>query len=405
MNRNALIHPLAVALLLTSLALAGACQWLPPLRAWAWLAGWLVVWGVGAYAVTMIGLGWAGRLSEPLELRELHAIRQALARRLTQQRAREREGPATTWTSVLSEAVERIDDDVEPALRELLLRHESVSRHLRLYESGRLPLPDQEFVRRLRTIEWRQRAAIDESVRQASNAEAALLALLEERHDGDVAERARGWTDELLLLHDTLVSALSGDPNVVELREPIRETDATNGEPASPAELPLAEYRVSARRNGAVAGAGVLARHVEEALRSLSNLGALGTCELVADLPHTLGAARGGRDGELSEPTPLEQAQTLHEVLRAAIDRLKPANGPNPVDGVPSLGHEILLEEYVLRRSTRNIMVRHFVSESTLHRHRHAAIRALANDLMAHEKRLARGRTNGSAATSAGAMH
>jgi hypothetical protein len=258
-------------------------------------------------------------------------------------------------------------------------------------------------VQRLRAIEWRQRAAIYESVRQASNAEAALLALLEERHDGDVVERARGWTDELLLLHDTLVNALSGDP-AFDVRELTHEIELEDDAPVRPAELPLAEYRVTAQRSTEASGVG-LARHVEDALRSLTNLGALASCELIADLPYTLAAARESRDGGIAEPTPLEQAQTLHDVLRAAIERLKPAPGPDRVDCAPQLGHEILVEEYVLRRSTRSIVVRHFISESTLHRHRNAAIRALANDLMSQEERLARGHSNGSARTPAAAPH
>jgi hypothetical protein len=159
-NRGLRVHPLAVGLLLASLALAAACQWLPALRAWSWLAGWMVVWGAAALAVTLVGLRWSRRFSDPVELLELHAIRQALARRLGQQRSNQRDRPST-WTDILSEAIERIDDDIEPALRELLIRHSSVSRHLRLYERGSLPLPDNEIVERLRAIERRHRAAID----------------------------------------------------------------------------------------------------------------------------------------------------------------------------------------------------------------------------------------------------
>jgi hypothetical protein len=351
--------------------------------------------------VTLVGLRWSRRFSDPVELLELHAIRQALARRLGQQRSNQRDRPST-WTDILSEAIERIDDDIEPALRELLIRHSSVSRHLRLYERGSLPLPDNEIVERLRAIERRHRAAIDGSVRQASNAEAALLALLEEGHQGDVVERARGWTDELLLLHDTLVSALSGDCPV-EPPETTIERDPDSGVTLSGDDPPLAEYRVTRRHTST--STAELACHVEEGLRALNNLGALACCDLINDLPYTLAVAREGGGRRLDEPTPLEEAQTLHGLLRAAIDRLKPAAGPNSTDGARSLGHEILVEEYVLRRSTRSIMARHFISESTLHRHRNAAIRALANDLLSHERHLASGRTNGSATSAAGAAH
>lgn len=408
MKRYPSFHPLALVLLAASLALAAACLWLPPLRAWSWLAAWLVVWGLATCAVTTAGLGWTARLAEPREVRQLRAIRQALARRLVQQRSQESTGSSPVWTSILAEAVERLDDDVEPALRELLVRHQALSRHLRLYDAGGLPLPDKDLVGRLKALEWRQRNAIHESVRQASNAEAALVALLAERQDGDVVERARGWTDELVLLHDTLVNALGGDQDGESqisdcgLESPPQDPQSPQAalrvlEPAIEA-----EYLVASARDGAGHDLAVLTREVEEALRALNNLSALANCDLLTALPHTLAAACARVCGATYDATPLEQSQAVHEVLCAAIERLKPPDGPDGSNGVRTLEHDIVFEEYVLRRSTRHIMVRHFVAEATFHRRRRAAIRAIASDLIAQEERLARGRSNGFGATLVG---
>lgn len=404
-NKHRLLHPLALAVLLVSLALASVCAWLPPLRPWSWLAGWLLIWGLVSWLAIAAAPEAAGRLAAPRELRQLRAIRQALARRLAQQRAREAEGSSPVWTSVLTEALERLDDDVEPALRELLTRHESVSRHLRLYQAGRLPLPDQTIFARLTELELRQRTAIRESVQQASNAEGALLALLEERSDGDAPERARGWTDELVLLHDTLVNALGGDPNDESDEGPPERGDALNeASPFAPASV--AEQRGTVPANGPEycldPDLAVVTSQVEDALRTLNNLSALAKSELIAVLPHTLSGVREKQCDTSCDATPLEQAQALHEALCVAIDRLKPLDGLNGADGVRALEHGIVFEEYVLRRSTRQIMVRHFVAEATFHRRRRAAIRAIASDLLAQEGQLARGHSNGHAMTLVG---
>ncbi len=406
MKQRQLLHPLAVTLLLASLALASACAWLPQLRAWAWMAGWLVIWGLASWLATAAALWVAGRLGAPRELRQLRAIRHALARRLAQQRAREADGASPVWTSILTEAVERLDDDVEPALRELLIRHESVSRHLRLYQAGRLPLPDETIFGRLTALELRQRTAIHESVQQASNAEAALLALLEERSDGDVPERARGWTDELVLLHDTLVNALSGDPNTEKDEEAAPRCDGCNETVRFAAALVPEPCPISPG-NGIEycldPDLAVVTGRVEDALRTLNNLSVLASSELIAVLPHTLFGVREKQCAPSNEATPLEQAQALHEALCVAIDRLKPLDGPDGGgNGVRALEHDIVFEEYVLRRSTRQIMVRHFVAEATFHRRRRAAIRAIASNLLAQEGQLARGHANGRTMTPVG---
>ncbi|MBI2887362.1 MAG: hypothetical protein HYY02_09150 [Chloroflexi bacterium] len=51
-----------------------------------------------------------------------------------------------------------------------------------------------------------------------------------------------------------------------------------------------------------------------------------------------------------------------------------------------ALQYHILREEYVLGMSTRHIMVRHSVSESTFHRYRRDAIVALAGEMARQEE-------------------
>ncbi len=68
-----------------------------------------------------------------------------------------------------------------------------------------------------------------------------------------------------------------------------------------------------------------------------------------------------------------------------AIDRLAPEQGT----GEQNLYRAILVDEYVLGHSTARIMTRYAISESTFHRYRRGAIRAVAQDLMAREHSLA----------------
>ena len=139
------------------------------------------------------------------------------------------------------------------------------------------------------------------------------------------------------------------------------------------------------------------ARLVSEALRNLHNPAVLACCELIEKLPRTLAAARArlGYDN-LAEPTPMEQARTLNDVLIAALESLKPAATEDAEARHDSLQYSILSEEYVLARSTTAVMVRHGIGESTLHRHRKRAVALLAQELQAQEDRLARS-TNGHA--------
>ena len=126
---------------------------------------------------------------------------------------------------------------------------------------------------------------------------------------------------------------------------------------------------------------------VGEALRQLNNPSALSRCELVSRLPATLVSRSTPVDAVPVRLTPLEQAQVLRELLVSVIERLRPPS-ETPRAGEPgALQYHILHEEYVLKRPTRHIMMRHSISESTFHRNRRDAVSALARHLKAQELR------------------
>ena len=150
------------------------------------------------------------------------------------------------------------------------------------------------------------------------------------------------------------------------------------------------------RRDGGVtrlstpdSGADDYVRLVEEALRHLNDHGALAASQLVRAIPRTLQAARDGSTPQgRREGTPLEQAQTLHEVLLRAIQRLRPA-GEGETGSREALEYTVLYEEYVLRRPNKSIMTRLSIGERTFFRYRHAGIEAIGRELQTQEQLLA----------------
>jgi hypothetical protein len=117
-----------------------------------------------------------------------------------------------------------------------------------------------------------------------------------------------------------------------------------------------------------------------DALHKLGNPAALGECALAEYLPATLKwqIDRQGGGAHTS------RHQALRALLVEAIDRLKAREGEQ------TLHHAILHEEYVQGHPTARIMTRHAISESTFHRYRRDAIRAVVLDLTSQEETLAR---------------
>lgn len=135
---------------------------------------------------------------------------------------------------------------------------------------------------------------------------------------------------------------------------------------------------------------------VEEALRQLNSTSALTHCELAGRLPATIAAARAqAGDGYPTEPTPLEQVQTLREVLVSSIELMNPAGNGGHAAPPDALQYHILYKQYVLGTPTRHIMTRYSIAESTYHRYRREAVSALANHLEAQEEQLRRERKKG----------
>jgi hypothetical protein len=136
--------------------------------------------------------------------------------------------------------------------------------------------------------------------------------------------------------------------------------------------------------------ADLLVRLTEQALRRLNNPAALARCDLLGRLPHTLRDARSTSGIHSGEPTALEQAQALREVLVAAIERLKPLDGDHGIGSPAALQYNILREEYLQGLLNKQIMTRHSISEGTFNRNRRQAIWTLAQELQSREERLAR---------------
>jgi len=402
-RRDAFVHPSALGLLASAVILLVATFVAPALRSWSDRSVWILLWGVLAYAAAVFVI-LRSRPGPPSvsssELRQLRAIRQAISTLIGESEAVE----ASQLGGVLAQAVERIDFDIEPALQELVHRHRMLSRDLSRYEQRELPLPDAGVMNRLWAIHARQRAAIDECIQQAANAQAALVALLREGDSSVMAARAREWVDDLLTLHDSLDEVLRGGDaleSVVSVEKTRYGSDhetvvadnfagsavpTRNGhsvgrhEPDVLAPYSPAEPHVAQTPPVVQISEETLVRLVEETLRRLQNPGALANCELIQILPLTLTAA--SPDANLDQ-TPLERGRALRKVLDTAIEGLA-----DPA-GATALQHDIIHEEYQVGRSNKEIVARHHISESTLHRYRRDAILVLARELKHQEERLA----------------
>ncbi len=206
--RASLLNATGLILFALSCALAVAVLVAPPLAQHSFRAPWLLLVGVAAYALSVL----AYRVDTCPEARPLLSIRRSMAERLAELRA----APYSSRSAlipVLAEAVRHMDTHLVPTFRGIVERHDDLSRHLVLYESGKMSAPDPENLDRLRRIYARQQEALDACVRQAANAYATLIALLQEADDAGVIEQARLWTSDLNDIYDGLAEVLSGvDP-------------------------------------------------------------------------------------------------------------------------------------------------------------------------------------------------
>jgi hypothetical protein len=350
---------------------------LPSFDVWSERAGWMIALGLLAYGgIIAVVLATKPSPSSP-ELRKLHAVRQAMASRLRERQVSERGLRRSELTEVLSEAIANLDDQVAPALRQLVDRQTALSRHLARYGSFQLPHPEPAVLQRLHAIHSRQQTAIDECIQQAANADAALMALLQEGDETKVAARARSWADDLLTLHDSLAEVLRGGDDTPQL------ADLPEYQPEATVSRPVYVVNGNGFNGSAPPPSEPFTRLVEEALRRLNSPANLATCGLISQIPATL-RAEGDRPVN-GEATPLEQARSLREVLVTSIERLKPASGTS---GSQAIQYRILREEYIEGRPNNYIMTHLSISESTFHRNRREGIAALAHELARQEELL-----------------
>ena len=387
---GALLHPVGVTVLCVSLGLALAMATLPALYPWSGRSGWVLLWGLAGYLCIVV----AARLLPPStpaprsELRPLLRIREEIAGRLRRVQQPSGSGRRVELESVLEDGLGQIDDQIMPAMRELLDRQAELLAHLSLFARGKLPLPDRPHLERLNEIRDRRQRVIDACLQQAANADATLEAILQEGNDAVIADRARAWSDDLVFLHDAIKEAMQEEGTGVG---PVRESRAEPGADEEPAEYQPAPIPIRPVPNELWQDPHFAAL-LEEGLRRLNNLGLLAKCELVQRLPRTLTESMRERlNGQSTDPSLLEQAQALHRVLSDAVERLRP---PERVDSATpeSLQYHIIHDEYVKEYSTKQIVAIYSISESTLHRYRRQGIDVMAGDLLKQEQRLARAR-------------
>lgn len=212
--RARLLNPTGLTLLALSCLLAVAIATLPPLAAWSSRAALIAVIGLIAYVLTVLAQGLPDApppVNDPM-MRRLLEIRRSMASRLAELEeadARNR----SPLIPIVADAVRHMDSQLVPTFRSIVIRHQDLDRHLALFESGKLVSPDPQNLERLHRIHERQQEAIDGCVRQAANAYATLIALLQEADEAGVAKQAMMWAADLSDMYDGLAEVYSGiDP-------------------------------------------------------------------------------------------------------------------------------------------------------------------------------------------------
>jgi hypothetical protein len=355
----------ALVILTASLTLAGVMALRDP-RAPA-LAFAVLGWGTLACAVAMgIGPRSQGEVVEHIPPR-LVPIRAAHAAVIAQLQSRATAHGYAELVSLLRDGLATLNEEIIPALRQLMAREDDYTKHFGLYESGELPTPDPGVLEHLRTSHMRQREAIESSIRRLVSAEARLFPSIHQLPDPNVRTEVEVWLQELETIHRSLADALRTPGNV---------------EPSLPADIqpvPAVDPATGQDRER-------IAGLVQQALHHLNKPSALARCELIHYLERTIEATRASwSTGPLPEATPLEQAQALRAVLNGAIDRLKNAGDADS----PAPQYQILHREYREGMQTSHIATRLSIAPSTLFRWRAEAVKAIAEDLWTREEALA----------------
>lgn len=207
-------HPAGLALLAASAVLAGIVASLPAAADWSDRAPRLLLLGAGAFAAcAAVVFRWP---PSALELRRVRAARREIARILADRRGSVANAHKATWDRLTSEALLRLDEEIVPALVQLLARRAGLARHLTAYQDARRSSPDPALLEELRATENRQQLAITLAVQWVVNAEATLIAVVQEMGDIATLTRLESWLGDLASLHDELVHTLIEHPSPPE---------------------------------------------------------------------------------------------------------------------------------------------------------------------------------------------
>ena len=404
----ALVHGAALVLLGASLLLGIAMLTLPILRPWYGQAVWVFLLGFACYLLIVAIVYWLRPTRRSPEVRELLRLRRRIAALHVELQRRPGARPNAVLIRKLDDAVRLLDEHLIPALQELVERRANLQRDLRRYERGEIRAPSPEMLRHLHEMLEHQNAAIDGCVQQAANAYAALIALLQVANDEDVANRAQEWAEGLATLYNALVDVLRGDDAPVREDAEVQGQDAeqanTEADDAGPAGTEMEpverEPEPAEIESPPVPRASPVdrefQRQVREALGCLRDLGRLGRCDLITSLPCTIAATlRERRNGHLGDPTSLEQAQALREILIAAVERLRPED-ESPDDGGGAVsGYRVLRLLYLEGKTIEQVEAIVHVANRTVYRYRDSAVEVVACELRQREERHKRDSTNG----------
>ena len=412
--RAALLHRAALALLGASLLLGIAMLVLPILRPWHGEAVWVFALGFGCYALVVAIAYWSRPVPSAPEMRELLDLRHRMAALYAELRRAPGSRANPVLLGILADAVRQLDEQLVPALRELLDRRAQLRRELRRYERGQIRAPEPAMLDRLRRMLKRIDVAVDTCLQQAANAYATLIALLQIRNDDDVTRRAGEWADGLTTLYDAMVEVLRGTDEAQQVDEPPGQASSDDAPAAGEGAVASLSGSgdVVRERNGSTTQRDVqasteasvgspdvsvdandeqelsvemLATHVEDALRRVRDRGALDGCALMEYLPWTIVATLQHRGVRSVDATPLEQAAALQRMLIAAVDRLKSDAADAALGESATVYYQILRGQYFEGRSVRQMMTRLSVAEATYHRYRRRAIRVLTRELIEQE--------------------
>lgn len=204
--RAALGNWLGIILLSVGAAAAVVIAVVPGFKA-PWLVPAAILLGLAAYGLTVLVYYWVPEsVAESEQVKALRRLRDSIAERLQAQGQGEALGP------VLSDALRRLDQEMIPAVQRLAQRHALLCRDLGRFRSGEILSPDRERMEQLTKLQERQELAIETVGRQAANAYASLIMLIQQTDDdARLAADAKQWSNELFETQENLSQLLDDE--------------------------------------------------------------------------------------------------------------------------------------------------------------------------------------------------